>query len=54
MKILIKDTLTIEEIKEKFTHKFPYLKIEFFNKPHKNLPDPKRKHDPNRHHHRCE
>ncbi len=35
MKILIKDTLTIEEIKEQFSKKFPYLKIEFFTQPHK-------------------
>ncbi|MBK7233326.1 MAG: hypothetical protein IPH93_13950 [Saprospiraceae bacterium] len=35
MKISIKDSLTIEEIKDQFSKKFPYLKIEFFTKPHK-------------------
>jgi hypothetical protein len=35
MKITIKDDQTIREIQENFSNLFPYLKIEFFTKPHK-------------------
>jgi hypothetical protein len=35
MKIKIQDTRTIQEIQEKFTAYFPYLKLEFFSKSHK-------------------
>jgi hypothetical protein len=34
MKIHVDDTRLISEIKEEFNAKFPYLKIEFFKKPH--------------------
>jgi hypothetical protein len=34
MKITISDSYTLHEIQEKFSLIFPYLKIEFFSKPH--------------------
>ncbi len=34
MKIHINDSSTTKEIKEKFSRVYPYLKLEFFNKPH--------------------
>ncbi|MCB9187380.1 MAG: hypothetical protein H6601_11640 [Flavobacteriales bacterium] len=34
MKLHINDALTISEIQEEFGKVFPYLKIEFFKKPH--------------------
>jgi hypothetical protein len=42
MKIRIKDDRKIDDIQEKFNEHFPYLKLEFFSKPHKNgSPSPK-------------
>jgi hypothetical protein len=35
MKILINDKKTIETIQKEFNLRFPYLKIEFFSRPHK-------------------
>jgi len=35
MKIQINDNRVIKEIQEEFNTHFPYLKIEFFSKPHK-------------------
>jgi len=35
MKINISDSSTIKDIQEVFTKKYPYLKIEFFSKPHR-------------------
>ena len=35
MKINISDSLTIKEIQDKFSNKYPYLKLEFFSKSHR-------------------
>ena len=35
MKISITDSLTIKEIQDKFSKKYPYLKVEFFSKSHR-------------------
>jgi hypothetical protein len=35
MQISISDSLTIKEIQDKFSKKYPYLKIEFFSKSHR-------------------
>ncbi|MBK9270429.1 MAG: hypothetical protein IPM48_02440 [Saprospiraceae bacterium] len=42
MKIIIKDDLSIAEIQKQFSEIFPYLKIEFFTKPHKKFTGSKR------------
>jgi hypothetical protein len=34
MKILINDTRKIKEIRDEFQNNFPYLKLEFFSRPH--------------------
>ncbi len=34
MKIVINDTLSIRDIQEKFSERYPFLKIEFFRKEH--------------------
>ncbi len=34
MKIVIDDTFSIQEIQQKFSDKYPFLKIEFFSKEH--------------------
>jgi hypothetical protein len=36
MKIRIEDNRKISEIQKKFNSQFPYLKLEFFSRPHKN------------------
>lgn len=35
MKISISDSFTIKEIQDKFSKKYPYLKLEFFSKSHR-------------------
>ena len=35
MEIEIKDSRSLKEIQEEFNHKYPFLKIEFYSKPHK-------------------
>lgn len=35
MKIFIDDTLTIQQVQREFSSRFPYLRLEFFSKPHK-------------------
>lgn len=34
MKLRIDDSITIEQLKDQFSTAFPYLKLEFFKKPH--------------------
>ena len=44
MKIALNDTRTVREIQNEFSHKFPYLKIEFFDVPYvPKAPTPKAK-----------
>ena len=34
MKLIINDTISIFEIQDQFSKKYPFLKIEFFSQPH--------------------
>ena len=44
MTIEIDDTLTLEEIRKRFTAKYPFLKLEFYDEPHQWQESTKRKH----------
>ena len=44
MQIRIEHTKKIHSIQKEFSHNFPYLKIEFFSKPHKNGESSLKKH----------